>query len=133
MGANAGIACLRGSNRIAAGLRAGRDVAERDRPGGDQRQIDLRVTWIGSFTTGTVLVDGVISFQRDNHGFSALLENNAARHLDRANLHVEYAHPIASGWAVLLSADLTRQRSNLELFEITGRAAYIGLRWQSLQ
>jgi hypothetical protein len=132
LGVNGGIACLLGSNRIAAGLRVGRDLAERDRPGGDQDQLDARVTWIGTIGNGTLLADSVISFQRDDRGFSPLLESNAARRINRVSLHLEYAHPITSGWAILFSTDVTRQSSNVELFDIRGRAAYVGVRWQTL-
>ena len=62
-----------------------------------------------------------------------MLENNATRRLNRVSLHLEYAYPIASGWAVLVSADGTLQRSNLDLFDISGRALYLGLRWQTLR
>jgi tetratricopeptide (TPR) repeat protein len=128
-----GFACLLGSDRLAAAVRAGRDIAQRDRPGGDQRQFDLRIAWLGALGNGTLLADTVVSFQRDQQGFSPLLENNATRRLNRLSVHLEYAYPIASGWAVLVSADGTLQRSNLDLFDISGRTIYLGLRWQTLR
>jgi len=132
-GLTAGLACLLGSDRLAAAMRIGRDFAQRDRTGGDQRQVDLRVAWLASVGNGTLLADAVVTLQRDEHGFSPLLESNATRRLTRASLHLEYAYPIASGWAVLVTADGTVQRSNLDLFDIAGRAVYLGLRWQTLR
>jgi tetratricopeptide (TPR) repeat protein len=130
-GLTAGVACLLGSDRVAAAVRAGRDIAQRERPGGDQRQFDVRVAWLRGLGSGTFLADTVVTFQRDQQGFSPLLENNATRRLNRVSLRLEYAYPIASGWAVLISADGTLQRSNLDLFDISGRAVYLGLRWQT--
>ena len=132
-GLTAGIACLLGGDRVAAAVRIGQDFAQRGRPGGDQRQVDLRVAWLASFGNGTLLADAVVTFQRDDEGFSPLLESNATRRVNRASLHLEYAYPIASGWAVLVSADGTLQRSNLDLFDIAGRALYVGVRWQTLR
>ena len=133
LGLTAGLACLLGSNRITAGVRGGRDMAHRDRPGGDQRQLDLRLAWLGAVGSGTLLADLVLSHQRDQEGYSPLLENNAVRRLLRASLRLEYAYPVAAGWSVLVTADGTLQRSNLELFDIAGRAVYLGLRWQAFR
>ena len=133
LGLTAGLACLLGSNRITAAVRAGRDMAHRDRPGGDQRQLDLRLAWLGAIGGGTLLADLVLSHQRDQEGYSPLLENNAVRRLKRASLRLEYAYPVAAGWSVLVTADGTLQRSNLELFDIAGRAVYLALRWQTFR
>ena len=132
-GLTAGIACLLGSDRVAVGVRVGQDFAQRERPGGDQRQVDLRIAWLAAVGNGTLFADAVVTFQRDEQGFSPLLESNATRRLNRASVHLEYAYPIASGWAVLVSADGTLQRSNIDLFDVAGRAIYLGLRWQTLR
>jgi len=46
-------------------------------------------------------------------------------------LHLEYAYPIAPHWALLASLEALGQRSNLELFDVSGRAVFRGVRWQS--
>ena len=126
-----GAACYLGPSRLSVIARAGVDYAQRDRPGGDQRLADLRVTWVGAFRNGSVLADLIVSAQRDRGGYSPLLENNAVRRIDRASLHLEYAHPLSSVWSLVATYDVTVQRSNLQLFDITGRAVYFGIRWQS--
>jgi len=131
LGAGAGVACLFGLNRLTVAVRGGEDSAESDRPGGDQRQADLRVAWIGPLRGGSLTADLLLSRQQDASGFSPLLENNATRRLDRFNLHLEYAYPVAPGWSLLASFDSTLQRSNLPLFDISGQALYLGVRWRS--
>ena len=131
LGASAGVACLFGLNRLTVAVRGGEDSAESDRPGGDQRQGDLRVAWIGALGDGSLSADLLLSRQQDASGFSPLLENNATRRLDRISLRLEYAYPVAPGWSLLASFDSTDQRSNLPLFDISSRAFYLGARWQS--
>ena len=126
-----GGACSLGPSRLAVTARAGEDYAQRDRPGGDQRLADLRVVWVGPLRSGSVLADLILSAQRDSSGYSPLLENNAVRHIDRASLHLEYAHPLSAVWSLVATYDVTVQRSNLQLFDTSGRAVYLGIRWQS--
>lgn len=131
LGVSTGLACILGFNRATLAVRTGEDAAQANRPGGDQRQTDVRLAWVGSFASGSLVADLLYTHQQDASGFSPLLENNARRRLNRASLHLEYAHPVAPGWAVLASFDTTIQRSNLDLFDISGRAVYLGVRWQS--
>jgi hypothetical protein len=131
LGASTGAACLLGLNRLTVAVRAGEDHAVGDRPGGDQRQADMRVAWAGRLGDGSLLADILLTHQQDGAGFSPLLENNARRRLNRLGLHLEYAYPIVPGWAVLATFDTTVQRSNLPLFDIHGHAVYLGLRWRS--
>jgi len=131
LGVSTGLACIRGLNRVTFAMRAGEDAAQADRPGGDQRQTDVRAAWIGPFASGSLLADALYSHQQDASGFSPLLENGASRRLNRLSLRLEYAYPIAPDWALLASFDTTIQRSNLPLFDISGRAFYLGVRWQS--
>ena len=131
LGAITGLACSVGINRMTVAVRGGEDAARADRPGGDQRQADVRLAWVGPLAGGSLVADLLYSHQRDANGFSPLLESGAARRLHRVSLHLEYAYPIAPGWSLLASFDSTDQRSNLELFDVSGRAVYLGVRWQS--
>jgi hypothetical protein len=126
-----GAACQLGPSRLTVIARAGEDYAQRNRPGGDQRLADLRLMWVGPFRNGSVLADLIVSAQRDSSGYSPLLENNAVRSVDRVSLHLEYAHPLSAVWSLVATYDVTVQRSNLQLFDVSGRAVYLGVRWQS--
>jgi hypothetical protein len=126
-----GIACKLGTDRLFAAARAGVDAAERDRPGGDQRHVDLRLAWVGTLGPGSVLADLVVAHQRDATGYSPLLKDNATRRLYRANLYLEYVYPLSSSWALVGSLEGSFQRSNLPLFDVSGQAVYLGVRWQT--
>jgi hypothetical protein len=126
-----GFTCRVGQNRLTAALRGGVDLAERERPGGDQRQADLRLVWVGPLGAGSLLADLALSHQRDKTGYSPLLENDAVRRVNRGSLHVEYDYPISRAWSVVASYDGTLQRSNLPLFDVSGQAVYVGFRWHT--
>lgn len=130
LGASAGLACILGLNRLTLAARAGEDAAQGDRPGGDQRHTDLRLAGVGPLGSGSLVADLLLSHQQDASGYSPLLENGATRRLNRASLRLEYAYPVAPDWALLASFDATVQRSNLPLFDISGRAVYLGVRWR---
>ena len=126
-----GVTCVSGFNRVTLTARVGEDEAQSDRPGGDQRHGDVRINWLRPLAGGSLTTDVVLSRQQDDTGFSPILANHAPRRLTRGTLHVEYAYPLSTVWSVLASFDTTVQRSNLDLFDISGRAVYLGLRWQS--
>jgi hypothetical protein len=126
-----GVTCRVGQNRLTAALRGGIDFAQRDRPGGDQRQADLRLVWIRPLGAGSFLADLGLSHQRDQSGYSPLLENNDARRVNRATVRFEYDYPISRDWSVVATFDGTLQRSNLPLFDVSGAAAYLGFRWHA--
>ena len=131
LGLSAGLACNAGVDRVVLAARSGADTAQADRPGGDQRQIDLRLVWSRPLSGGRLGADLLWYRQRDAGGYSPLLDHGAARRVNRATLSLEYSYPIAPGWALLASLEGLAQRSNLELFDIAGRAFYLGLRWTS--
>ncbi len=132
LGAGAGLTCSLGLgrlNRLTLAVRSGRDAAQASRPGGDQRHSDLRLAWDRSLGGGRLHVDLLWSQQQDAAGYSPLLENGATRRLERASLRLEYAYPVSPGWALLASLEGMAQRSNLPLFDLSGRAFTLGLRW----
>ncbi len=130
LGVGAGLACSLGLDRLTLAVRGGRDAARRaSRPGGDQRHADLRLAWARSLGSGRLQANLLWSRQQDASGYSPLLENGATRRIDRLSLRLEYAYPVAPGWAFLVSLDGMAQRSNLPLFDLSGRAFYLGVRW----
>lgn len=130
-GVSAGVACSIGLDRLTLALRGGRDAAQDSRPGGDQRQTDARLAWSRPLAGGRIGVDLLWYHQQDAVGYSPLLANGASRRLNRASLYLEYAYPIAPGWSLLASFEDLLQRSRLDLFDISGRAVFLGVRWSS--
>lgn len=120
--------CFSGTYRQLLALRLGKDYARQDRPGGDQWRLDLRHAYSRPWLAGRLDADLALSMQTDATGYSPLLAQNAARRLYRFALRLEYSQPIGGGWEALLSGELSQQRSNLPLFDVDGRALWIGLR-----
>lgn len=129
LGLSAGLACNLGANRLAARLRAGHDAALASRPGGDQRQTEAQLNWSRPLGSGRLGADLLWYRQQDAEGYSPLLERGADRRLDRVGFSLEYAWPVAPGWSVVATVQTLLQRSNLALFDLTGHATYLGLRW----
>lgn len=65
----------------------------------------------------------------DTGGYSPLLDNNATRSLRHWLIKLEYQHPLGSGLHALVSAEAFWQSSNLPLFTLGGRAAWLGVRY----
>lgn len=131
LGLSAGVACNAGMDRVVVALRGGVDSARAERPGGKQRQDDLRLVWRRPLAGGRLGADLHWYRQRDADAYSPLLDNGAARRISRTALSLEYSYPIAPGWSVLGALERLEQRSNLGLFDIVGRAFYVGVRWTS--
>lgn len=131
LGLSATVACGAGANRWLLVARNGRDGAAPGRAGGDQAQTDLRLVWTRPLLQGRLRADLTWYQQRDAGSYSPLLEGGANRRLSRTGASVEYAYPITPGWSLVASYEGSAQRSNLGLFDISGRALYFGLRWES--
>ncbi len=118
-------------------LRLGQDLPDSaSRPGGSYQRAEIRATWEGRYRAFKANTDYSYSQQRDASGYSPLLSDNLARRASRHSLRAELAHPLPPGWLAgtdgFVSVELSRQRSNLAVFESRQTAIYAGLRW-SLQ
>ncbi len=131
LGLRVGLACDVGPGRLNLLARSGQDAARASRPGGNQRQTELRLFWSRRVGAGQLVTDLGLYGQQDSNGYSPLLANGATRHVRRATLYVEYAYPISPNLSVLASLEGLGQHSNVELFDVSGRALYVGLRWGS--
>jgi len=115
-------------------LRLGQDQPDSaSRPGGSYQRAEIRATWEGRYRAFRANTDYSYSRQRDASGYSPLLADNLARRANRHSLRAELAHPLPSGWLAgadgFVSVELSRQRSNLAVFESHQNALYAGLRW----
>ena len=109
--------------------RIGLDTPTADRPGGSAK----RGEWIAQFgvplpKNARVELSFAYATARDNDGYSPLLENNAARRLDRRNIRLLLTMPVANLAEVILLVDDNRFTSNLTLFQQNGQSVSVGLR-----
>lgn len=130
VGVGLNLACQIAAHPLSVALRLGRDVAvSASRPGGDQWRMDARAGTVLPWRGGRLEADVFLNHQRDDTGYSELIENNRARRYTRLGLRLEYSHPLPeSEWEALANLESSRQWSNLSLFSNQGTALYLGLR-----
>ncbi len=125
------------------GLKAGRDVADNpERSGGDQNQFSLRAAGflpLSALTSlqnsplaplgkGAITADFEASYYQDSTGFSPFLESGRTRSMERYSLRLEYQYPIARHSAVVTGLEATRQKSNIDLFQVQSSGPYMTFR-----
>jgi len=116
-------------------LQAGLDQAVSDeRPGGDQRLLQLRLRVNGTLGQDTKLDAGIrLGQSLDSTGYSSLLGNNARRRVLQPQMSVELARPLHLAWwrgaEALAQFHANRAQSNLPLFSHNGASLYMGMRW----
>lgn len=103
------------------------------RAGGTQQAVELRTRWQGKLQTINLQVDYIWQMQLDKTGYSPLLDNDAIRRVMRNSLRIEASIPLTLfNWGTPLlfgTAEIGRQRSNIELFNVLQTAVSVGLRW----
>ena len=110
-------------------LRTGIDMAQSSRPGADQQSIDLRGQLGDYLGAGRWLALGELTLLHDTSGYSPLLDNNAVRNIQNLLLKLEYQHPLGPKLQAVVSTEIFRQSSNLPLFTLSGKAAWLGARY----
>lgn len=124
-------------------LRLGQDrAANPDRPGGHQNQAGLRLhanapapsLWrpAGSAGQGGArwTIDADYSRARDDHGYSALLDNGRVRRVERLTTRIEWQQPLLPGVQAVIGAEAITQNASLSLFQMRSHGIWIGLRGQ---
>jgi hypothetical protein len=125
-----GLACKADeATQLATGLRGGHERARSaQRPGGDNRQIELTLQGSRRLPNGSTLdVRWQHSRGWDQEGYSPLLAENAARRLERDFFNLTLRHPLTPDWEARLMLELQRQRSNLEIFSQNARQISLGM------
>jgi hypothetical protein len=118
-------------------LRVGQETARSPflsstgRPGGNTRHTELTLThawsWQGSAGNHRLEAQAQWARAHDTQGYSPLLANDARREVQRSTASLSYTVPLApvagldAGWQATLAMQGFRQRSNLELFRLSGR------------
>lgn len=130
LGGQAQWAC-RGTIDWALTARIGQDQPESpDRPGGKQRQHDLRLVLHAPLHSGAVRATLEYASLRDERGYSPLLADGNRRRLDRRILRLEYLLPIGQiQWSA--GVDYLDQSASIPLFRVRSVAPYLALqhRW----
>lgn len=109
--------------------RLGSDRSLNDRPGGRQTRLELLLANQRPLRHDLRLEASLhLAYQNDTDGYSPLIENNVARQLLRAHGKLVLAHSFTSTLEGLAVAEITRQQSNLPLFELNGQMLGLGLR-----
>jgi hypothetical protein len=130
LGARARWACG-GRPSWAVEARAGNDAPEDGlRPGGDQRQYELRFSALAQIGRGALVLGLEYGSVRDAEGYSPLLAQGRRRIVDRRIAQIEYAYPsLGVEWA--LGVEYLDQSPSIALFEVESLASYLGvrLRW----
>lgn len=104
-----------------------------DRPGGAYRRAELRAQWDGPLLAkGRFGAQFTSTRQIDGQPYSVLL-GNLPRHTLRNVLQLEASWPLGDSLSVVGNAEIASQRSNLSVFESSGRSIYVGLRWDMTQ
>ena len=133
--------------QLLLGLKAGYDQAQDpSRPGGDQQQASLRVGAYlpqASLMFGTpppslsplagrprngFLLDFEHSQQQDSSGYNSIIDSGRSRKISRSAARVEYQYFFSKSFLATLGAEWIGQTSNIELFRLSSRGVYSGLR-----
>ncbi len=110
-------------------LSGGVNLGDGQRPGGNQKQVEIHGEIGGSAGRGNWLAVADVTGLRDNSGYSPLLENDATRGVLQGLARLEYRYPLGVRLQGIASLEVFRQSSNLQLFALDGSAAWLGLRW----
>lgn len=128
------------ARQLQAQLRIGQayareDDGDRARPGGDSRHLELTLlhewAWPRS-AGGDNRLQARLQLERvrDSEGYSPLLAGNATREVTRGAVGLAWLVPIGEPkgpWQVVFDLQRFRQRSNLEVFDLSGRLLQLSL------
>ena len=110
-------------------LSGGLNLGDGQRPGGNQKQVEIHGELGGQAGRGSWLAVADVTKLRDSSGYSPLLESDATRGVLQGFARLEYRYPLGVKLQGVASAEVFRQSSNLQLFALSGSAAWLGLRW----
>ena len=110
-------------------VRTGFDAPVAQRPGGKTRHAEL-IAQLGAPVAWGMYGELSYTLARayDAQGYSALLEQNAAREIDRRSLRLTLTQPVKGGGEVILTLEDNHVFSNLSLFRQAGRILGLGYR-----
>lgn len=129
---------LFGRQQVHFQLRRGSDHAlDAARAGGNYLRTEFRAVWEAMSGPYKWNADYGYTRQSDGAGYSPLLQNNLRRTASRHSLRLELSRALprsattswTNGAEMFVSAETSRQNSNLDAFLSNQSALYIGMRW----
>lgn len=125
------LVCAATESDTVLSFRAGNDEPDAARPGGRTRRNELTLihrTTLWQQLSGEFSVSA--SRSRDAEGYSPVLEGNSRRHIDRYYANATVYWPVSHGVEALASFEVTRQNSNIAIFDQSGRVFMLGARYR---
>lgn len=128
------VACRRGIHMFGGILSAASDEPRASRAGGRTDRIELALHYGRQIAPhAEIMVVGILGQYLDAAGYSSLLDNGAARRIERASLRLAWLwefNPARPEWALHVEMEHLEDRSNLEIFSVRNSRAAVGLRYQ---
>lgn len=127
----AGLSCPAAQGRTSLTFRVGHDQPRGERPGGQASRAELTLGYSGALPFGFgVEANAILAATRDREGYSPLLEDNAARRMNRVLLRALLHYPLGKSWQAVALGEAARQCANLPLFEQSNTSLYLGARYR---
>ena len=99
------------------------------RLGGDRQGWQFKADWQVPAAGGMLRAQLSHVQLDDREGFNELLDNGAARELDRSYVLLQYRRPLGAASSLLINLYHQIQASNIEFFRTSNTSAEIGLSW----
>jgi len=111
-------------------LRHGHDTAVHDRAGGDARRYEL-TTVLAAELRPRVILEGLFAVAQthDSSLYSSILADNAVRRSTRTQARLQLQFPLVGPVDGFVSVERLQQRSNIGLFDQSGRIFWAGVRY----
>ncbi|MCX7170393.1 MAG: hypothetical protein NTY41_08900 [Proteobacteria bacterium] len=123
--------CATAGSDTALSLRAGNDDPDAARPGGKTSRSELTLvhrTGLWQQFSGEFSLSAARS--NDADGYSPVLDGNSRRHIDRYYANAVVYWPVSYGVEALASLEVSRQDSNIAIFDQSGRVFMLGARYR---
>ena len=99
------------------------------RLGGDRQGWQVKANWQVPAAGGVLRAELSHVQLDDREGFNELLDNGAARELDRSYMLLQYRRPLGAASSLLINLYRQTQASNIEFFRSSNTSAEIGISW----
>lgn len=115
---------------IQGNFRIGKDSAISHRAGGDQRHWQLGTTVITQLSKqGLIRLNLTLGNDNDSTAYNPSLLGNKVRDTHKLRMTASYSHTLSKAWSLTAGVNLSRNRSNVDLFttnsnEVTLRLNY---------
>jgi len=125
------VSCASALGDTALSLKAGSDRPREGRPGGQTQRSELSLFHRARpWRQLSAEISLAASRSSDADGYSPVLDGDSRRRIDRLYANAAVSWPVSAGIEALASVEITRQRSNIAIFDQNGRVMMLGLRYR---